>query len=143
MKRALLDSNVLLALFDSDHIDHDRARRWLSAEIRHGWASCAVRQNGFVRIISQPRYPSPIAPAQAVNRLRGAIDSKHHEFWPCDVSLVDERHVDTRRLLGPRQLTDVYLLALAVVKGGRFVTFDGSVPRDAVKGAEARHLVVL
>ena len=62
MKRALLDINVLLALPDSDHIDHERARDWISTEIRHGWASCAITQNGFVRIISQPRYPARYLP---------------------------------------------------------------------------------
>jgi uncharacterized protein len=57
--RALLDINVLIALLDSDHVDHQRVRGWVDAEIAHGWASCAIAQNGFVRIISQPRYPSP------------------------------------------------------------------------------------
>jgi hypothetical protein len=55
VKRALLNINVLLALLDSDHVDHERARDWINTEIRHGWASCAITQNGFVRIISQPR----------------------------------------------------------------------------------------
>jgi len=54
--RALLDINVLLALLDADHIDHQRAQEWISGEIQHGWASCALTQNGFVRILSQLRY---------------------------------------------------------------------------------------
>ena len=66
MSRALLDVNVLLALLDADHVDHPRARRWLETEIDDGWASCAITQNGFVRIVSRPRYPSPIPPAQAL-----------------------------------------------------------------------------
>ncbi|MBO0833188.1 MAG: VapC toxin family PIN domain ribonuclease, partial [Actinobacteria bacterium] len=60
MTRALLDINVLLALLDVDHVDHLRARQWLEREIESGWASCAITENGFVRIISQPRYPSPV-----------------------------------------------------------------------------------
>ena len=58
---------MLLALLDSDHVDHDRARVWLDGEIATGWASCAITQNGFVRIVSQLRYPSPVAPAEAVD----------------------------------------------------------------------------
>lgn len=58
--RALLDVDVLLALLDADHVDHRRAREWLGAEIAHGWASCAVTQNGFVHVLSQPRHPSPV-----------------------------------------------------------------------------------
>ena len=143
MRRALLDINVLLALLDSDHVDHRRARTWLGAEIRHGWASCAITQNGFVRIISQPRYPSPIPPAEAADRLERATGDEHHAYWPCDVSLLDERRVDRTRLHGARQVTDVYLLALATANGGRLVTFDGSIPAQAVRGADRDALVVL
>ena len=64
MKRALLDVNVLLALLDRDHVDHGRAGDRLTAEISYGWASCAITENGFVRVITQPRYPSPISPAR-------------------------------------------------------------------------------
>lgn len=57
--RALLDVNVLLALLDSDHVDHKRARAWITRQIEQGWASCAITQNGFVRVISQPAIPAP------------------------------------------------------------------------------------
>lgn len=141
--RALLDVNVLLALLDGDHADHLPARRWLAAEVHQGWASCALTQNGFVRIISQPRYPSPVAPSEAIERLSRATLSEHHHFWPCDVSLLDPEFVDRQRVYGHRQLTDIYLLALAAAQGGRFVTFDRSVPLTAVPGASPEHLVVL
>lgn len=141
--RALLDINVLLALLDADHVDHQRAREWISGEIQHGWASCALTQNGFVRIISQPRYPSPISPFEAVERLRRATSTEHHEFWPCSVSLLEDRRVNASHIHGPRQVTDVYLLALAVEHGGRFVTFDRSIPLSAAPGARPEHLVVV
>ncbi|HEV2770310.1 MAG TPA: TA system VapC family ribonuclease toxin [Solirubrobacteraceae bacterium] len=98
MSRALLDINVLLALLDSDHIEHARAHDWLDDEIDAGWASCAITENGFVRIISQPRYPSPVSPAEAIELLSRASDGHHHEFWPCDVRLVDPTIVDSSRL---------------------------------------------
>ena len=44
--RALLDVNVLIALLDSSHERHDIARRWLEENIQHGWATCAITQNG-------------------------------------------------------------------------------------------------
>jgi uncharacterized protein len=143
VRRALLDINVLLALLDSDHVDHDRARDWLNAEIRYGWASCAITQNGFVRIISQPRYPSPVSPALALGRLARASTTEHHQFWPCSVSLLDEDVIDRSRLAGPRQVTDAYLLALATHHDGRLVTFDRSVPLRAVHGAQEENLTVL
>jgi uncharacterized protein len=139
----LLDINVLLALFDADHVDHARARDWIKAEIRHGWASCAITQNGFVRIISQPRYPNPVSPAEAVKRLAAAARTTHHEFWSCDLSVLDDAWIDSTRVHSPRQVTDVYLLALATAKKGRFVTFDQSIPKEAAKGASDKNLVVL
>ena len=141
--RALLDVNVLLALLDADHVDHWAARSWMSDEIGHGWASCALTENGFVRVISQPRYPSPISPSEAMERLSRATNTRYHEFWPCSFSLLEEERVNARHVHGPRQVTDVYLLALAVEKGGRLVTFDNRIPRSAVAGASAENLVLL
>ncbi|HSF43135.1 MAG TPA: TA system VapC family ribonuclease toxin [Thermoanaerobaculia bacterium] len=141
--RALLDINVLLALLDADHVDHQRAQEWISREIQHGWASCALTQNGFVRIISQPRYPSPVSPFEAVERLRRATSTEHHEFWPCSISLLEDRRINPSHVHGPRQVTDIYLLALAVEHGGRFVTFDRSIPLSAASGATPEHLVVV
>ncbi len=143
MSRALLDVNVLLALLDSDHVDHERALDWLDQEIASGWASCAITENGFVRIISQPRYPSPVSPTEAIELLRRACDGGPHEFWSCDVSVLDARVVDRSYLHGPRQVTDAYLLALAVAHDGRFVSFDRSLSLAAVAGATEGHLTIL
>jgi len=141
--RALLDVNVLLALLDADHVDHWRAREWLGTEIGDGWASCAITQNGCVRILSQPQSPSPVSAAEAADRLERATSSEHHAFWPCSTSVLDPTVVDRTRVHGPRQVTDVYLLALAVHHEGRFVTFDGRIPLAAVRGATPEHLVVI
>lgn len=136
-------STLLLALLDGDHVDHGRARQWLEREIQSGWASCAITENGFVRIISQPRYPSPVPVAQAVERLARAASTASHQFWPCSVTLLDKAVICRDHLLGHRQVTGAYLLALAVERGGRFVTFDQSVPLSAVYGAEPQHLSAL
>jgi hypothetical protein len=141
--RALLDVNVLIALLDADHIEHAAARAWLEREIQSGWASCPITENGFVRIVSQPRYPSPVPPVEAIRRLELATRTEQHERWPCDATLLDGKLVDSTRLHSPRQVTDVYLLALAVAKRGRFVTFDRSIPLSAAIGARSDQLVVL
>ena len=140
--RALLDVNVLLALLDADHVDHRNARSWLEAEIDHGWASCAITQNGFVRILTQERYPSPVSPAEAIARLRNATSTSFHRYLPCDVSILDERLLPDR-IHGSRQVTDAYLLALAVAHGCRLVTFDRAIPRSAALGAAPEHLRML
>lgn len=143
MSRALLDINVLLALLDSDHTHHGRARDWIEADIAGGWASCAITQNGFVRIVCQERYPSPVAPSEAISRLAQATRTAHHQFWPCTISLLDESVIDRTHVLGPRQVTDAYLLALATQNGGRFVTFDQAVPRSAVPMSTLDNLIIL
>lgn len=141
--RALLDVNVLIALLDAAHIGHARATRWLRGEIGAGWASCPLTQNGCIRIMSQPAYPGTLAAAAVAARLAEASRDPAHAFWPDDLSLLDERILDWSHVLGHRQVTDNYLLALAVRHRGRFVTFDGRVSGVAVRGARTRHLVVL
>ncbi len=141
--RGLLDVNVLIALLDAAHVHHARARAWLEANIEQGWASCPLTQNGCIRILSQPAYPGSRPPAAIASRLADAAGTPWHAFWPDDRSLLDPGCIDWRHVLGSRQLTDVYLLALAVRHGGRLVTIDRAVPRTAVIGAAALHLVVI
>ena len=139
--RALLDVNVLLALLDEDHVHHDLARDWLIEHAADGWASCPLTENGFIRVLGQPAYPGSISATEAMALLDGARIAPTHEFWPADVSVLDV--LTPTRVHGPRQLTDLYLIALAVRHGGRFVTFDARIPVEAVPGATTDHLVVL
>jgi toxin-antitoxin system PIN domain toxin len=141
--RALLDVSVLLPLFDIGHIQHQRALEWCVGNAEAGWASCPLTQNGFVRISCQPGYPRPSRMSDALGVLREQMAGPDHEFWPDDISITDESIFDHSYILGPNQITDVYLLGLAVKNVGRLVTFDRGVPIKALRRAEARHLVVL
>ena len=140
--RSLLDVNVLIALFDQQHVFHQRARDWLTAEIEHGWASCPITQSGFARIISNQRYPGAVTTTQAIGMLANATADPHHEFWPDDLALTGSE-IDRNYLLVPSQITDAYLLASAVAHGGRLVTFDQRIQLAAIPGAEPSQLVVL
>ena len=142
--RALLDLNLLIALLDPDHVFHERAHAWWAANGRTGWASCPLTENGVVRIMSNPGYSRQLrlTPGDLISRLAGFAAQTDHEFWPDDVSLRDTTAFDHARLHSPRLLTDLYLLALAVRRGGRLVTFDEGIPIAAVHHAAARHLVV-
>lgn len=141
--RALLDINVLIALLDEDHVHHVETRRWLEENIDHGWASCPLTQNGCIRIMSQPRYPNAVHVAEIVARLQKAVSTQHHRFITDNVSLLNPDIIDHGRLLSPRQLTDIYLLALAVENECRFITFDRSIPTGAAKQARAASLTVI
>ena len=141
--RALLDVNVLIALLEVDHASHPRATTWLRTNVRDGWASCPITQNGCVRIMSHTNYPNPVSVHAAIERLAEATRHRIHEFWPDDISLLDSALLDSARIHGPRQITDLYLLALAVHHEGRFVTFVTGVTLSAVRGAQKRHLLSL
>ena len=141
--RALLDVNVLIALLDADHSSHARATQWFGSHARAGWASCPITQNGCVRIMSHPGYPNALPVRAVMERLAEATAGSIHEFWPDDITLLDAHVADSTRIHGPRQVSDVYLLALAVRHGGRLVTFDTSVSRDAAIGADPSHVLAL
>lgn len=129
--RSLLDVNVLIALLDPDHVRHEFARQWLRGNIAHGWATCAITQNGCLRIMSQRTYAHPMSPERVVKLLEEAIDTEHHEFWP-GASLLTPGVIDWPQVAAPKQITDLYLLALAAQNNGRLVTFDERIAKDAV-----------
>ncbi len=141
--RALLDINVLIALLDAQHVHHRAAHEWLGRNIEEGWASCPITQNGFVRIVSQPGYPAPVRPHEAAARLQEACATEWHDFWPDDSSLIGNRAISWQHILGSRQITDIYLLALATEHDGRFVTLDRKVSVAAVRGAVPERLVTI
>jgi toxin-antitoxin system PIN domain toxin len=141
--RALLDINVIIALLDRGHVLHGAARRWMEQELEHGWATCPITENGVLRILSQPAYPNHRSVAEVAERLAEACNHASHAFWPEQISLLDSGLIHWDRLLGPRQITDSYLLALAVAHGGRFVSFDQRISVDVVPSASTAHLALI
>jgi toxin-antitoxin system PIN domain toxin len=141
--RALLDVNVLIALLDAGHVHHATASKWLDANIEQGWASCPITQNGCLRIMSTGAYTHSQPASAVVARLHEATSQYFHEFWPDEISVLDPLRFERGRWLASRQITDAYLLALAVHRGGMFVTLDRNVDRALVRGAQAHHLVVI
>ncbi len=140
---ALLDVNVLLALLDQQHVNHRQASHWLANNIERGWATCPLTQNGCIRVLSQPSYPGSVPLISAMETLASVTQSAHHVFWPDCISLLDAEKFHRSQLHGHRQLTDAYLLGLAVSQGGRFVTFDARIALSSVLGAGPEHLVVI
>lgn len=141
--RALLDVNVLIALHDANHAHHALASEWFIAHAAAGWASCPLTQNGVLRIMAHRGYSNPQPMSVLVAMLQASTQSAIHAFWPDDLSLLDAQRFQHARIHNPKQLTDLYLLALAVKHGGRLVSFDQRMPLSAVSDASAEHLVVL
>lgn len=143
--RALLDVNVLVALFDPDHIFHERAHRWLEGIGAQGIASCPLTENGVVRILCNPAYSKTLRVSlpDMMGRLALFFEGYDHQFWTDDFSICAETIVNRNHLLGHRQLTDAYLLGLAVRNGGRLITFDEGVSLKAIRGASEKHRILL
>jgi len=141
---ALLDLNVLVALFDPDHVHHEPAHEWFAENRRAGWATCPLTENGLVRVLSNAAYsPAHETPAVIVRRLREFADSGQHVFWADDVSLRDPRLFAWAAPGRHRQVTDIYLLGLATRWDGRLATLDRGIPVSAVTGADRGHLEVI
>ena len=143
--RALLDVNVLIALLDGSHAFHSKAHGWWVAHAASGWASCPLTENAVVRIMSHPSYSAGrrFTPSEIITALASFASGTDHLFWADDLSYRDPAVFDSSKIHGPKQLTDLYLLALAMKKGGRLATFDQAIPVSVVKGAAPRHLTVL
>ena len=140
---ALLDVNVLISLMDEDHPAHSGSRGWFEQNHQDGWATCPITENGCVRIMSAVSYANPLPLQDVATRLAQAAAAPEHAFWADDVSILDTAFVDMSHVQGAKQLTDIYLLALAVKHGGRLVTRDTNIPLHAVHGAKSEHLLVL
>ncbi|MBL8222503.1 MAG: hypothetical protein JNL62_24910, partial [Bryobacterales bacterium] len=79
-----------------------------------------------------------VAPAQTIatlQQLKAEFADSHH-FWE-GISITDETLFYPERLAGPGQITDAYLIALALHHGGRLLSFDRRLPWQAVRGATA------
>lgn len=131
----LLDVNVLIALLDEDHVSYEVAHHWFEQTGARGWATCAITQNGYVRIVSAKGYGSKgWALGDVRELLQDFCDQPGHEFWAEDISLLDKGRFDHDQLTQPGQITDAYLLALAVRDGGRLATLDRRLSPRPVRG---------
>ena len=141
---ALLDVNVLVALFDPDHVHHNLAHDWFADQRSAGWATCPLTENGLVRVLWSPRFrEAGLAIADISRRLHALKTTGRHTFWADDVSLTDERLFKPMRMRGHRQITDVYLAGLAQANSGHLATLDRSIPVAAIVDASPDLLQII
>lgn len=144
MSVSLLDVNVLVALFDPAHQNHESAHQWFGRNRRRGWATCPMTLNGCARVLTNPAYPTVKATiGEVVSHLARLCAHKEHQFWPDDIPLVDDTIIRAAAIPNHQAITGVCLLATAVRRRARLVTFDRYIPLRAVKGATAADLIVL
>lgn len=151
--RYLLDVGVLIALCDSMHPANSKVSQWIVKE-KPKVATCPIVLNGAIRIITNPSYgrasdslrattPSNLTILQAIGFMQILLASMNHEFWADELALTNEKIFVRNRIHGPRQLTDIFLLATAVSKKGCLVTLDQGIPLSPVVGAKPENLKIL
>lgn len=140
---SLLDANLLIALFDEAHIHHQQAHNWFADHRHRGWATCPLTENACIRILSHSSYPGKLSVFEISRRLKTATESADHHFWPDSISLLNREIFQHRLISSPRQLTDLYLLGLAVVNQGRLATFDKGILLSPIPAATGANLVIL
>jgi hypothetical protein len=144
-KAWLLDVNVLLAWLWPAHEAHKAASSWMHSHRQEPWATCPITEMGFLRIVTNPSF-SHHAPAwaEAVSILRKHTEvSPRHCFWQDSLALVEMDKRLGKRIKGPSQITDAYLLALAMHHQGTLVTFDYRTSALAPEGCMERDALVI
>jgi len=128
MTAFLLDVNVLIALMWPTHQSHSQVEEWFSRHARQGWATCPFTQAAFVRLVSNPAFSrDAVTPQEAIALLSANLKLRYHRFWGDEISLAEAVEGFRGRLVGHRQVSDAYLLGLAIYKRGKLVTLDRSV----------------
>ena len=138
MNRYLLDVNVLIALVDPAHVQHDEAHEWFGRTGRRSFATCPITENGLLRIVGHPKYPNSPGPPSTVASALAAIRAlPGHVFWPDSISLADSSFVDASLLSSHSRVTDGYLLALARANNGVLATMDHKLAAEVVPEGKA------
>jgi len=125
VKTSLLDVNLLIALAWPSHIHYEQAHAWFADNAAFGWATCPVTQCGFVRVSSNPKIiADAVSPKEALSVLNGIVSMENHVFWPDSIPLSESSYIPANLLIGHRQVTDAYLLGLAISNNGQLATMD-------------------
>lgn len=140
----LLDVNVLIALMWPAHEGHAEVQRWFRQKSEEGWATCPFTQAAFVRITTNPTFSrDAVTPQEAVKILDANVKHPSHQFWADEISFVQAVGPFAKQLEGHQQVTDTYLLGLAMHKRGRLATMDRGILALLPNKSLERDLVAL
>jgi toxin-antitoxin system PIN domain toxin len=137
----LLDINVLIALTHSAHVHHALVQDWVQAQGKLAWSSCTVTQLGFVRLAGMPAIGGAnTSPAAALALLDQLLAHPGHHFWPDAQGIANSEALRSPLIVGHRQVTDGYLLGLAMREGSALVTLDRGLASVARAMQAERHV---
>ncbi len=135
----LLDVNVMLALLDERHAHHAAAEVWFD---RPGlrWSVCPFTEAGVLRFFTRPKTGG-LSMEQATAMLERLGRRPGYTFQPISAEWGALTAPFRKRIHGHNQVTDAYLLGLAVREGLVLTTFDRALLHLA--GEYERHVLVL
>lgn len=139
----LLDLNVLIALTDETHQHHRVAKDWLHSSGRESWGICPLTESGYLRVTTNPSaHMGNRTLKDSLAVLADLATQPGHRYWPIAESWAELTASFADRIFGHQQITDGYLLGLAIKEDGILVTFDRGLRYMA--GREfSRNLLVL
>lgn len=137
--RHLLDVNVLVALLDEDHIHHKTVLEWFYTRGRQ-WAICPFTEAGLMRHMTRPKI-GDMSMEEATAMVAHLAQEPGYHYQPISADWQTLCRPFFKRLFGHKQITDAYLLGLAVHEGLILVTFDKAILHLA--GEHSRHVLVL
>ena len=127
MKPYLLDTNLLIALAWRNHVHHSDVTEWFRGKAADRFRTCPITQTGFIRISCNPTFSRlAVLPGEAVALLERITALPGHDFWPDDLS-APQAFAAYAVLGSHRQITDGYLLSLAVAHDGVLATLDRGI----------------
>jgi uncharacterized protein len=125
IRKNLLDLNVLIALTDSDHTHFRVAQNWFASSGNESWGLCPLTEAGLVRVTTNPAMAANVRTLdQAIAALQMLKTRPGYRYWPITESWVALTAPFAARITGHQQVTDAYLLGLAIKEDGVLVTFD-------------------
>ena len=144
MKAYLLDVNVLVTLHLPASSAFERVDQWFSRLGSKKFATCAITQAGFVRVLTQQSIytQDPVQLSEARILLRAFLQDSAHQFWPMDTGYLEATAHFEGRAYSHKQVTDSYLLGLAIQHQSTLATLDQAILHLA--GSEfAKHVELI
>ncbi len=123
--RYLLDVNVLFALLSKDHAHHSVVTTWFNSPGLQ-WALCAFTEAGFLRNATA-RRPGQVSMGEASAVLARLVQQPGYLYVPIAADWQTLCAPFFSRLYGTKQVTDAYLLGLAVREGLVLATMDRAI----------------
>ena len=110
------------------HQAHAKVQEWFARHAREWWVTCPLTQTAFVRILSNPAFsPNALTPSDAIALLQANLGHPGHRFWSDEIGIVQSLQPFAQQLAGHQQVTNAYLLGLAIYKKGKLATLDRSI----------------